>query len=335
MRIHQYILMMILLVLMAMRASTVYIVKPSYFPQPSYNFNDNTLSEGKISLGRMLFYDPILSRDSSISCATCHSPFNAFAHADHALSHGIDDRIGTRNAPALFNLAWKKSFMWDGAIHHLDMQALAPISHTSEMDYDITSVVSRLQQSKLYAPLFQRNFDSPVITGEHVLKAIAQFQLTLVSADSKYDKVKTGEATFTEQEASGYRLFLSHCNRCHQEPLFTNDKFDSNLIPVDQSLKDEGRAKISQDKKDLYKFKVPSLRNLDYSFPYMHDGRFRHLSEVLDHYQKADFENKIVLSNSEEKDLLSFLITLNDSSFIFNKNHHYPHQLYSTNQRYE
>jgi cytochrome c peroxidase len=151
---------------------------PTNWPKPVYDFSKNPLTSQKVELGRALFYDPLLSINNQISCASCHSPFTAFTHVDHDLSHGIDDRIGTRNSPALMNLAWHKSFMWDGAINHLDMQALAPISHPDEMGEKIESVVKKLQQSKNYPTLFLKAFGDTIITGEHTLKAISQFMLS-------------------------------------------------------------------------------------------------------------------------------------------------------------
>ena len=153
---------------------------PKYFPQPIYNYNANPYSPDKMLLGRVLFYDPILSRNNKISCASCHTSFSAFTHVDHALSHGIDDKIGTRNAPALFNLGWQSLFMWDGAINHLDVQALAPLHNPIEMDEDISHVVSKLQSTTMYPALFYKAFGDSAITGEHTLKAISQFMLSVL-----------------------------------------------------------------------------------------------------------------------------------------------------------
>ena len=180
---------------------------PKNWPIPKYDFSKNSLTIEKVELGRALFYDPILSGNNTISCASCHSPFTAFAHVDHALSHGIDNRIGNRNAPALMNLAWHNSFMWDGAINHLDVQPLAPISNRDEMDDDIRNVVSKLQTSKIYPALFYKAFGDSIISSEHQLKAISQFLLTVVSANSKYDSVMRNESTFSIQEKNGYKLF--------------------------------------------------------------------------------------------------------------------------------
>lgn len=309
---------------------------PNYFPKPHYNFKNNPLDSNKIQLGRALFYDPILSKDNTISCSSCHSPFNAFAHTDHDLSHGIKDQIGTRNAPALFNLAWHKSFMWDGAIHHLDMQALAPISSSLEMGDSLPNVLQKLRASSIYPKLFQQAYKDSTITGEQLLKAIAQFQLTLISSNSKYDRVKRQKATFNEQEQKGYELFKIHCNSCHQEPLFTKSTFANNGLPLDTTLNDYGKGMISKQKQDSGLFKVPSLRNLSYSFPYMHDGRFEKLSQVLKHYTHAEtqlhFENNlnqkaIQLTSNEKVDLISFLLTLNDKEFVFKPEHQFPKEI--------
>lgn len=180
---------------------------PENWPKPVYDFSRNTLTTEKIVLGRVLFYDPSLSKNKMISCASCHSPFSAFTHIDHALSHGINDSIGTRNSPALMNLAWQSSFMWDGAINNLDMQALAPISHPAEMGSSMKEVVVNLQKAQLYRHLFYNAFGDSSVTGEKTLKALSQFMLTLVTANSKYDKVMRKEDTFTLQESNGYLLF--------------------------------------------------------------------------------------------------------------------------------
>lgn len=308
---------------------------PSYFPAPVYAFQNNALSQKKIDLGRILFYDPILSKNQTISCADCHSPYNAFAHTDHDLSHGIHDSIGTRNAPALFNLAWQSSFMWDGAIHNLDMQALAPLSHPAEMDEDIAHVVNKLNQEPLYQKAFMEAWGDPNVTGAHLLKAMAQFQLTLVSATSKYDAMKAGTASFTEQEQTGYALFQNHCNSCHTEPLFSNYTFANNGLSIDSSLQDMGRYGITEDPEDRLKFKIPTLRNLSYTYPYMHDGRFKKLHHVLNHYThlqpgdspEKDLQQALPLSSKDKTDLIAFLLTLDDPNFVFDPKNKYPHAL--------
>lgn len=305
---------------------------PDYFPKPVYNFEQPPFDSNKIELGRILFYDPILSKDNTISCASCHSPFNAFAHTDHDLSHGIFDSIGNRNAPALFNLAWQKTFMWDGAINHLDMQALAPISHPSEMGSNINEVIKKLNESKAYKELFLNAFQDSTISTSKILKALSQFQLTLVSSNTKYDKVKMGKETFTEQEKNGYQLYKNNCASCHSEPFFSNYNFENNGLPIDPTLNDMGRYVITENENDKRKFKVPSLRNLSFTYPYMHDGRFMTLQEVINHYTSgiehsetlsSQFNESIELSSNEKVDLISFLLTLNDKDFVFNKKHQF------------
>lgn len=299
---------------------------PASWPKPGYNFSNNPLTRQGIELGRRLFYDPILSRDSTVSCASCHLSFTAFTHVDHALSHGIEDRVGTRNSPALMNLAWASSgLMWDGAVGHLDFQALAPISNPAEMDNSIQKVVEKLQSTPRYAPLFAAAFPDGAISGERVLKALAQFELTLVSADSKYDRVTAGVDTFTAQERNGYRLFQLHCARCHAEPFFTHFGFENNGLPPDSLLRDAGRMRITGNATDSLKFKVPTLRNIEFSTPYMHDGRFRKLHEVIQFYTNSTaFEPKIALSSREKTDLVAFLLTLTDRGFLFNPEFSFP-----------
>ncbi len=312
---------------------------PSSWPKPIYNFSKNPIEKNKVNLGRVLFYDPILSENNSISCESCHSPYSAFTHIDHALSHGIYDSIGTRNSPALMNLAWKKSFMWDGAINNLDMQALAPITHPLEMGSSIKNVVIKLQASKKYRQLYFLAYGDSIPTGEKTLKAISQFLLTLVSANSKYDKVIRGDEQFSPQEKNGYALFQKNCSSCHREPLFTNDEFANNGLAENPILKDKGRMHISVDSTDAFKFKIPALRNIEYTFPYMHDGRFKKLSEVMNHYTTGiiqsktlapELKEKIKLTENEKVDIISFLLTLSDKEFVFNSNHTYPKEIISS-----
>ena len=310
---------------------------PNNWPKPNYNFAQNPLSANKIELGRALFYEPMLSRNNTISCASCHSQYNAFTHVDHDLSHGIDDKIGTRNSPALVNLAWHKLFMWDGAINHLDVQALAPINHPSEMDEKLENVVIKLQKSKIYPGLYKKAFGDSLITGEHTLKAISQFMLTLVSANSKYDSVMLKKTTFTAQEKNGYNLFKKNCASCHVEPLFTNLEFENNGLNLDKELNDIGRMKVTKNSKDSLKFKVPTLRNIEFSYPYMHDGRFNRLIEVLNHYTSKinssktlakQLQSPLVLTSNEKVDLIAFLLTLTDKEFIFNPKFSYPKNIF-------
>lgn len=318
-----------LLLLFGFRSAPSLFMCPDYFPKPVYDLNKHPLTAEKIELGRKLFYDPVLSLDSSTSCASCHSPYNSFAHIDHKLSHGIYDSMGTRNAPALFNLAWQSQLMWDGAVNNIEVQPLAPIANPIEMHEDIAHVVTKLQRSTIYPALFRSAFGDSVITGQHMLLALTQFQLTLVSCNSKYDSVMNHSAVFTQQEQNGYTLFQKHCNACHTAPLFSAYAYASNGLPVDPYLNDIGRAAITHQPKDSFLFKIPSLRNVEYTYPYMHDGRYAKLYDVVTYYatpnNKSRFvstqlQQPIVLSSDEKVDLVAFLLTLSDKRFIFNKN---------------
>jgi cytochrome c peroxidase len=314
-------------------AKEVFFVVPKNWPQPVYDFSKNPLTANKIELGRALFYDPILSRNNMISCASCHSQYNAFTHADHALSHGIEDKIGTRNSPALMNLAWQTLFMQDGAVNHLDVQALAPITHPNEMGEDINHMIEKLNASSIYPALFYKAYNDSNISSAKTLKAISQFLLTLVSHNAKYDSVMRKQASFTEQENKGYVLFKKNCATCHTEPLFTNYEFVNNGLVIDTTLNDLGRFKITQYHNDSFKFKTPTLRNIEFSYPYMHDGRFKNLQQVLNHYTNGinhsstlspKLKGGIPLSSNEKVDIIAFLLTLTDQSFLFSKNSSYP-----------
>jgi cytochrome c peroxidase len=312
--------------------------KPAQWPEPAYPFDRNPLSAEKIQLGRILFYDPLLSADQKISCASCHNPYNAFAHADHALSHGIGDRSGNRNAPALFNLAWQKSFMWDAAIADLDMQALAPISHPDEMGETIAQVVEKIGREKRYQEAFERAWGSREVNSQRILFSLSQFMLSLVSSDAKYDRVKKGNDVFTFQEEKGYRLFSEHCASCHPEPLFSDYRLHNNGLLPDPLLQDAGHARISHKREDSLLFKTPSLRNVEYTYPYMHDGRFKKLSDVIHHYSDGTafstsvddrLKGGLHLSEKEEVDLVAFLLTLTDKEFLFAPEHQYPAEFFN------
>jgi len=308
---------------------------PKYWPKTNYDFEKKPLTTAKIELGRHLFYDPILSLDTSISCASCHSSYTAFTHIDHPLSHGIGDSVGTRNSPVLINLAWNTSFMWDGSIPHIENQVLAPIHNSVEMGDDIVNVVRKLQSSEKYKALFNYAFGDTIITGQHVLIAIAQFELTLVSSNSKYDKIiqKVKHFAFSEQEQRGYDLFKTNCASCHKEPLFTSGEFENNGLPLNDKLNDYGRVNVTQNPLDSFKFKVPTLRNIEFSFPYMHDGRFNSLFEVIDHYTSEIKSTSVLapplkgglkLTHENKIDIISFLLTLTDKDFLFNPKFTFP-----------
>lgn len=309
---------------------------PKKWPKPVYDFKKNPLTQEGFELGRKLFYDPILSRDKTISCASCHLQYTGFTHVDHALSHGIEGRKGTRNSPVLINLAWNKFFHWDGGVNHLEVQGINPIEHPAEMDNSLKEVINSLNTSETYLSLFKSAFGSREINTARIMKALTQFTLSLVSANSKYDQVMRKEkgVFFTDQEKNGLNLFRSDCNSCHTEPLFTNTFFASNGLPIDTLLKDIGRYGITHNPKDSMQFKIPTLRNIEFTFPYMHDGRYRKLKEVLNYYSDGinvkttylhgNLKKPLRYTEAQKKDLLAFLYTLTDKSFLYNKRFSFP-----------
>lgn len=303
----------------------VQFIIPPGWPKPLYDFKQNPLTEEGIALGRKLFYDGRLSRDSNFSCASCHQQFAAFATYDHPLSHGIDNSFSFRNAPGLFNLAWQKNFMWDGGINHLDVQAISPITDPHEMGETLDHVLSKIKKDTLYQRMFAEAFGKKEISTQLLTKALSQFELTLVSAKSKYDRVMQGKDSFNLPQRLGYEIFQQKCISCHVPPFFTDFSYRNTGFTLEDFLKDFGRMRITGMPEDSLKFKVPSLRNVQQTFPYIHDGRLNYLDEVLDHYRKAVIQSPttdsllkkgIPLSNYEIGQLKAFLYTLTDSAFL-------------------
>jgi cytochrome c peroxidase len=305
--------------------------KPDYFPEAIYHFSTNVVSKDIFELGRKLFYDPILSGNNTISCASCHIQTAGFTHHGHSVSHGIFDRLGTRNSPPIMNLAWSSTLMWDGGVFDLDLQPVAPITNHAEMDNSVENVLNSLRNSTKYPALFKKAYGSEEITSSDFLKALSQFMVMCISNNAKYDSVKRNQAMFTQEEQAGYILYRQKCSNCHAEPLFTDYSFRNNgLAP--SMVNDSGRYKVTLQSTDLYKFKVPSLRNLDYTPPYMHDGRFFDVDAVLDHYT-SQVQNTpnidpilqqggllgIALTADEKQKMKAFLKTLNDRTFVTDK----------------
>ncbi len=312
----------------------LYLEVPKGWPQPKYDFKKNPLTEEGFQLGRHLFYDPIISRDSTISCASCHLQQTGFTHIDHQLSHGIDGKIGTRNSLALINLAWNKDFMWDGGVNSIEVQAINPITNPDEMDETLANVIVKLQASEKYRKLFTKAFGDDKVNSQRLLKALAQFTVMLKSSNSKYDKVMRKEEQYNEREQRGYDLFKSNCASCHKEPLFRDDKFENNGLAIDTTLNDVGRIKITQKKEDYLRFKIPTLRNIQFTFPYMHDGRFKTLTEVVKHYNSLGHDKNLPkelakpmnLSDNDRVDLVLFLTTLTDTAFLYDKRFSFPRE---------
>ncbi len=300
-------------------------VIPENFPAPAYTFNDNPLTKEGFELGRKLFYDGALSLDGNFPCASCHQQVAAFGTFDHDRSHGYNNSHTLRNAPVLFNLAWQTTFHWDGEFNSLFDEAAQPINGHTEMAESFNGIINKLQKDPEYRDLFKNVFRSNFIRPEFILKALAQFTGYMTSANSKYDRYKKGQATFNAQELNGYQLYQANCSTCHPEPLFTDYSFRNIGLPVDNLLNDYGKMRLTNNKSDSLKFKVPTLRNTYISANYMHDGRFNTLGQCINHYragvqQSATLDpllvNGINLNATQSADVITFLRTLTDSTFI-------------------
>ena len=317
------------------------LVIPEFFEQsiiaPLIPLTNPQTVEG-IALGKKLFFDTILSADNSQACADCHAPENAFSDPDR-FSEGIDGLLGNRNSMPLFNLAWNfdERFFWDGRVFSLEHQAFQPVTNPVEMHNTWQSVVSDLQQDSNYTAMFEAAFGTITIDSTLVTKAIAQFERTLISGNSKIDRHLLEQETLTPQELNGLNVFMDEtkgdCFHCHgnpNNPLWTDNIFHNNGLDS-EFLEDIGLGKVTGDPADKGKFKTPSLRNLSFTAPYMHDGRFTTLDEVINHYSeglqnsatidplmKKVAEGGVHLTPEDKADLKAFLLTLSDPSFINN-----------------
>lgn len=309
------------------RATPLSFVVPPGFPQPVYDFKNHPITEEGFLLGRKLFYDGRLSIDGNYPCASCHQQVAAFTTFEHDRSHGYNHSHTLRNAPALANLAWYPVYKWDGSATTLEAISQAHITNPNEMAETMDNVVNKLKDDTAYQRLFAAAFGNAQVTSDRILNALSQFVINLVSANSKYDKVKRGETSFTTEEQNGYTVFQSKCATCHKEPLFTDFSFRNAGLEIDPNLKDYGRMRVTGNKADSLKFRVPSLRNVDLTSYYTHDGRYSVMRMMLEHYrygvnQSATLDplltNGITLTDAQENDLIAFLRTLSDSSYINN-----------------
>ena len=299
---------------------------PPGFPAPEIPA-DNQMTASRVALGKKLFFDPILSRDTTISCGSCHFQENAFAEPK-AVSVGIDGRLSTRNAPALFNLAWSNHFFRDGGQPTLELQAKGPIMAEHEMDLNILEAMERLREDPEYVELFwqayQREPDPFGIT-----RALSAFERTLISGNSPYDQYhfRNQPDALSQQEIRGMELFFSdslNCSTCHSGFNFSNDDFENNGLYAVYG--DTGRARTTGLPENVGKFKVPSLRNVEVTGPYMHDGSVNSLEAVIDHYasggqghvNQSPLITGFSLSEQEKMDLLVFLKALTDEEFLNN-----------------
>lgn len=296
---------------------------PEGFPEPVYTFENNALTYNRFSLGRDLFYSTDLSSDGTISCASCHDQAHAFGDHNVAFSAGVNGSVGTRNSPVIFNMAWQPHFMWDGGVNHLEIFSLAPITNPLEMNETMENVIQKLNASDEWKEKFKKAYNIDIITDQAMFRALTQFMAMIVSDDTKYDKVRRGEEAFSAIEQSGYELFQAKCASCHQEPLLTDYSFRNNGLT--NVFADLGRETITQDPNDRGKFKVPTLRNIEITYPYMHDGSLYSLEDVLDHYSEGvvssptldeQLASGIPLTESEKNSIIQFLKTLTDYTMM-------------------
>jgi cytochrome c peroxidase len=297
---------------------------------------DNPPTVEGFALGRRLFEEPRLSKSNNQSCATCHRQSHAFGDAI-PVSHGGEGQVGRRNAMPLFNLGWGRAFFWDGRAATLREQVLVPIQDPLEMNERLDNVVRKLSADSEYAAMFKRAFGSEGVSAERLALALEQFLFTLVSQDSKFDRAARGLDTLTPQEARGRDLFaMEHdprlglagadCFHCHGGALFTSGEFTNNGL---EPRGDTGRAAVTGIASDRGKFKTPSLRNVALTAPYMHDGRFATLEEVIDHYDHGIHQSPTLdpniakhprtglgLSAADKQALVAFLKTLTDESLF-------------------
>lgn len=311
---------------------------------------DNPTTKEGVHLGRLLFYEKKLSAGNSISCESCHLQKLAFTDGK-ALSRGADGSLTTRSSMSLANLLWVRNFFWDGRSPNLEQQAAFPLTNVHEMGQPLEESAAKLRQTALYPPLFKAAFGSDIVTSDHILKALAQFERTLISADSKYDRYLAGIYQPTAQEIRGMALFQNapnpqkrirgaNCEHCHGGVKTFKELFHNNGL--DSIFSDNGRRNFTNQAEDTGRFRVPTLRNIMLTAPYMHDGRFQRIEQVLNHYNEhiresetlssflKDVSNeangkKLMLTKSEKTDIISFLSMLTDSTFITNPEFSNPH----------
>lgn len=319
--------------------STPYVFpKLTFFPEMPVN-PDNVVTVEGAELGRHLFYDPILSEDSTMSCATCHKQEHAFSDALNQFSKGRDGKFTARNTMPLFNLAWCKEYFWDGRASSIENQIFEPVRSHDEMNLSWSEAETKINRSKFYKPKFARVFGDQKIDSVLISKAIGQFLRTLISNTSRYDSLQMGLISFTKDEADGFVLVNDmtkgdclHCHTTDADALGTTNRFSNNGLDAfadAHECKDIGRGKVSGALKDYGHFRIPSLRNVALTAPYMHDGRFKTLEEVIDFYSEGVKTNATIdskmgshprggvhLTAEEKKKLIAFLNTLTDKAFV-------------------
>ena len=299
---------------------------PADFPTPNPAFFKNPPTKFGVELGKKLFFDSRLSRDNSVACASCHMQ-NA-AYADHQKQGiGIDGRVGLRNVPPLQNLAFMQYYNWDGSKRQLEKQVIVPIITPEEMHSSMLEVIGKIKEDKDYQGLFKKTFGDGEITSERIYQSIAQYEYTLISATSKYDQVKQNQAVFTAEERLGAIVFENRCASCHSGALFTDQTFRNIGFPINGDSNEAGRARVTGDLSDFMSFRVPTLRNIEFTAPYGSFGQFETLKDVLDYMDKGvinsanldpifkENDNRITLTEEEKEALIAFMKTLSDWKF--------------------
>lgn len=301
---------------------------PSGFPALNPSVSTNRPTKYGVQLGEKLFHEKKFSANNTISCASCHDRSNAFTDAQ-AQATGIYGRKGLRNTPPLQNMAFMRFYNWDGNILQLEKQPLVPIITHEEMDSSILEVIGKISNEPEYRDLFRKAFGDEAITPDRIYKGITQYVYTLISANSKYDRVmqNSGES-FTESEARGYLIFQQKCASCHSTELFTDQSFRNVGFPLNSDPNEAGRARVTGNFADYMSFRVPSLRNAEYTAPYGSFGQFATLKEVLDYFDKGvqyadnldpflkENGSRIALEEQEKQDIIAFIKTLSDHTFV-------------------
>ena len=299
------------------------LVPPAGFPSMFFP-SDNPYTKAKAELGRYLFYDTRFSRDFSTSCASCHLQEHAFSDPNR-VSIGVEGRTGVRNAPSLTNVGYNIALLWEGGVRTLERQAIVPIIHPDEMDMHTDTLVGRLQQDVLYQELFRNAWGDDSITIERVVKSVSSFERSLVSGNSPFDAYREGdESALSSSAQRGMNLFFGEtadCFHCHGGYNFTDNGFHNNGLSETEDL---GRFEITQSELDRGKFKTPTLRNIEVTAPYMHDGRYTSLEEVVAHYNRGgdghpnsgSLVRPLGLSEQDVQDLIAFMRSLTDEHFL-------------------
>ena len=305
----------------------IQLITPIGFPPLNETVLKNKPTKYGVELGKKLFHENKLSGNNTISCASCHKQSHAFAD-EHPQAIGIYGRKGLRNTPPIQNLAFIAHYNWDGSKRELEKQPLVPIITHEEMNSSIVEAINKLKGENEYQILFQKAFGDSEITADRIYKSIAQYEYTLISANSRYDRIKQGKSEkFTEDEARGYQLFKTKCASCHSGELFTDQSFRNIGFPLNPSTEEAGRARVTGVREDYMRFRVPSLRNIALTAPYGSFGQFSTLKDVLDYLDKGvlyadnldpilkENNNRIPMTAQEKTAIISFLHTLSDSTF--------------------